>query len=250
MHRKSSESDKMKRRNSTEPAREDLDLSPKDHAVNATRAILKAVPWVGSSLEQFMFGPLTELRMRRIEKTLTEIGQTLKRENIPPSVDNEDFANLLEVVAPALSKATNEDRRQRFRDLLLNASQTRAGDASWEEAKLASDLLSKIDPPGLAILAAIARSASQSFLSLMSLPKPQVFEGAFDPRHPQLHHELGYEWPVVEEWARRIRTMRLIDWGEHMASVGYGRVQLTDLGKLLVRWIVRDRATVQPARRR
>ncbi len=213
-------------------------LSPDDYATNAFQAMLKGIPILGSSLEQFLFGPLQELRMRRIEATLQEIAAILQQKNIPPSaVETEEFANLLESVAPALSRSTNEDRRQRFRDLLLNAAQTPSGDPSWEEVKLASTLLDAIDAPGLVILAALSKTNPQNRFDVVSVPTPQVFEGRFDfDNPPGTHHVLPYEWRLIDEWVSRLREMRLIDTRGGFGRGGHSQVCLTDVGKMLIRW--------------
>ena len=79
---------------------ENNSLSVKDYSINAFQAILKGIPYIGASLEQFIFGPLNELRMKRIETTLSEIAEALKNKSVNPDLSNEDFINLLESVAP------------------------------------------------------------------------------------------------------------------------------------------------------
>ena len=215
-------------------------LSHRDYLVNTSQAILKGIPYIGGSLEQFIFGPLNELRMRRIESTLQEIAEILQQKELTAYVENEYFVNLLEVVVPSLSRSINEDRRQRFRDLLLNAAHTPPNDSDWEEAKLTFQLLDSIDGPGLAILAGISKSSSNS-VSLVSKPTCQVFDGDFDFDNPLgPHHILPYKWPMIEEWARRLNEMRLIGYGSHDARGGFGHVYIRDLGKILVKWTVSE----------
>ena len=48
--------------------RKDMSLTARDYAMIGFQAILKAVPIVGASLEHFIFGPLTEIRMQRIPR--------------------------------------------------------------------------------------------------------------------------------------------------------------------------------------
>jgi len=224
-------------------AQTNFNLSRRDYLVNTSQAILKGIPYIGGSLEQFIFGPLNELRMRRIESTLQEIAETLQQRGLTPYVDNEYFVNLLEVVVPSLSRSINEDRRHRLRDLLLNAAHTPPNDSNWEEANLAFKLLESIDGPGLAILAGISKSSSDS-VSLVSKPTCQVFDGDFDFKNPQgPHHILPYEWPVIEEWARRLNEMRLIGYGSHDARGGFGHVYIRELGKMLVKWTVSEYKT-------
>ena len=216
-------------------------LTTRDHLVNTSQGILKGIPYIGSSLEHFIFGPLTELRMRRIESTLTEIAEALKDSDAANCVSNEQFVNLLEAVTPDLSRATDQQRRQRFRDLLLNAAKLPPESSEWSEATLASELLREIDAPGLAILAAVARASKPYPLTLTSLPEPQLYEDEFDydnPSGPQ--HPLNYDWTVVEEWARRLKEMRLLSFQSSNARGGFGGVQFGPLGKFLVRWVIAD----------
>lgn len=97
-------------------------LTRKEETVNAVRAILKGIPYLGESLNQFIFGRLDELRFKRFESTLTEIAERLKESRRDHGVDSEQFINLLEAVAPHLVRAIDDEKRERFRDLLLNAA--------------------------------------------------------------------------------------------------------------------------------
>jgi hypothetical protein len=212
-------------------------LTLKDYSLYTFRAGLKLIPYIGDALEEFIFRPLAELRMRRIEATLAEIGQSLHDSGESPNVATEEFANLLEAIAPHLSRATNEDRRRRFRDLLRNAATLRQGSADWDEATFASGLLKEIEGPGLAILAAIANCETRYDLTLASRPSPQVYEGDFDYENPQgPQHPISYEWVLVEEWARRLEGMRLIGWQTHHGEAGWSGVYLKPLGEFLMRW--------------
>ena len=218
---------------------EEMELNAKDKAVIAFQGTLKAIPYFGSSLEHFIFGPLTELRMRRIEQTLSEIA-TAVGELKANAISNERFATLLESVAPELCRAVDENKRKRFRDLLINAAALPEDSGDWEEAALASTLLKEIDAPGLAILAAIARCSEGEALVLTSSPVSQVFEGSFDyddPGEPQ--HVLQYKWVIVEYWARKLRESNLITYNAYDARGGFGGVALAPLGKFLIQWTVR-----------
>lgn len=211
-------------------------LSVKDHAVNACQAMLKGIPYVGSSLEQFLFGSLAELRMRRIERTLSEVAEALGSERAN-SMCNEDFVTLLESIAPDLSRATHEEKRNRFRDLLTNAAILAPQSAEWAETSLATSLLKEIEAPGLAILAAVGRCSKQTDLTLTSRPLSQVFEGRFDYDNPgDAQHVLPYDCVVVEYWARRLREKNIISYSSHDARGGFGGVGLAPLGRFLIRW--------------
>jgi hypothetical protein len=219
------------------------ELTIRDYAINTFQAILKGVPFVGGSLEHFIFGPLAEIRMRRIERTLDELSAHYGPTADPKLLAKEEFVNLLEATIPALSRATNEDKRLRFRDLLINAAKLPSGSEQWEEARFASDLLQSIEPPGLAILAAMAECQTTYPLTLASVPVPQVYEGKdfnYDkPQGPQ--HALPYEWTIVEEWVHRLREMRLIHFNSVSARGGFGGASLAELGRFLIRWAKAER---------
>ena len=111
-------------------------LTSGDYAHNVLQAAIQAVPYIGGSLSQFIFGPLTELRFKRIEQTLTEVAEALEIKGVVSSVANEDFAALLESVLPDLGRSTNEERRQRYRDLLIKSAQLQHGSVLWQDATL------------------------------------------------------------------------------------------------------------------
>jgi hypothetical protein len=214
------------------------ELSAKDHAVNAAQALLKGVPYIGASLDQFVFGPLQERRMRRIEATLGEVALALGPDGAMGLVQ-EQFVNLLEAIAPSLSRATDESKRVRFRDLLKNAGELPPQDPKWDEASLAAELLEELDSPALAILAAISRcnDSRSNKLTLTSRPVSQVFEGAFnydEPGTPQ--HVLPYEWIVVEFWAQALKNRQLIWYSSSDVRGGFGGVGLAPRGEFLIRW--------------
>jgi hypothetical protein len=138
-------------------------LTLRDHAQNTFQASLLAIPVFGSTLEKLLFGSLQELRMKRVEHTLNEVADMLRERNIDPTVENnEEFANFLETALPPLSRATNEDRRQRLRDLIFNVIQLEQCDVRWSEAHYALRMLEKIDEVGLVILAAGAKVSGKA----------------------------------------------------------------------------------------
>lgn len=222
-------------------SKSDSKLELQDHTAIAIQAILKGIPVIGSSLEHFIFGPLAELRARRIETTLSEVAKALQDRG-KHSVASEQFVTLLESVSPALSRSTNEDKRQRFRDLLTNAASLPPESPKWEETALASELLKEIESPGLAILAAIASIKNpENQLTLTSRPVSQLCEGEFDhdsPGDPQ--RPLLYDWVVVEFWARKLKEKRLILYKSHDARGSFGGLSLGSLGEFLIRWTLRE----------
>jgi len=168
-----------------------------------------------------------------------------------PAVNSEEFVGLLEDLLPKIARATNEDVRQRFRDLLLNAATLPAGSPEWQGAELAGELLGEIDAPGLAILAALGRcpeAAKIDFakspvpnVSLVSSPVPQLVLGDFDYANPgEVQFAIGYDWSVVEEWTHRLREKRLLHYHSSHARGGFGNIYLSTLGQFLVRWALAD----------
>jgi hypothetical protein len=124
--------------------RKTQELTKKDYALNAAQALLKGVPYVGGSLEQFAFGPLQERRWRRVESTLNEVALALGPDGALGMVQ-EQFVNLLETLSPSLSRVTDENKRKRFTDLLTNAGKLSADDPKWEETSLAAELLRSLE---------------------------------------------------------------------------------------------------------
>ncbi len=218
---------------------EEQKADTKGRVANVVHGVLKGVPYIGPPLEHFIFGSLQEIRMKRIEETLSEIAESLG-DSGAESVTNERFVTLLESVAPDLSRSIDEEKRQRFRDLLTNAATLPSETKEWEEAALASTLLREIEAPGLAILAALAQCKKSADITLTSRPVSQVVEGPFDYEEPgEPQHALPYEWVLVEYWARELREKGLIGFGTRDARGGFGRVALTPLGEFLIRWSVR-----------
>ncbi len=216
----------------------DAKLAAREKAVVAARGALIAVPWVGSALEHFISGPLTELRFKRLEQTLSEVMEELGQERAEAAV-HERFALLLESVAPALGRAVTKEKRERFRDLLINAAALSEDSPEWDDAELACKLLGEMETPALAIVASIARCVESNRITLTSRPVPQVFCGNFDydkPGDPQ--HVLPYDWVVVEYWARWLKERRIIHYSTRDARGGFGGVALGGLGRFLINWTV------------
>lgn len=219
-------------------------LTARERNVNAIRAAVKLLPSVGDAIDQLAFGPLDDLRLKRVESTLNEILAQVEELGQRPT-QTEEFANLFERTVPSIGRAVNEDVRARFRDLLTNAATLPAYDAAWGETDLAAALLTELDAPSLAILAQVARYDGPQPMAIVSKPVCQVVsEGDFDWENPHLGaHRIGYAWPVVEECARRLRERRLVSFASHNGSNGgFGGVALIALGTLLVRWTVSDTA--------
>lgn len=130
-------------------------ISRSEFAANAFQSLLIGIPHIGASLERFIYGTAQELRMKRMERTLGEVAESLKAKDAIGGVEKEEFVDLLEKVAPSIARTTVEERRLWFRDLLVNAAMTPPGDPQWEETRLAAELIGEVDAPGLEILAAL-----------------------------------------------------------------------------------------------
>ncbi len=71
---------------------------------------------------------------------------------------------------------------------------------------------------------------------------PQVYDGHFDfNSSKETHYPLPYPWEVIDEWAVRLKAMRLIYFGSGDARGGFGQVGSSSLGKFLLHWITADR---------
>lgn len=219
-------------------------LTLKEESTNAIRALLKGIPYLGATLDQFTFGRLEMLRHKRLQATMTEIAERLKECNAAPQVDSEQFVNLLETVVADLVRSTEKEKREGFRDLLLNAAVLPPSSTEWEEAKLAAQLLSELEAPALAVLANVARYMEAHPPNIVILPRAQVVNpDTFTWNMPSLGPlVIGFDWPVVQEWAMRLKEKRLIGFAPD-ARGGFTGVVLTDLGKMLVAWTVGQRST-------
>ena len=139
-----------------------------DHARNTFLAGLIGVPVIGPSLEKLCFGALDELRMRRIEATLAEVSESMEREGKSHRIDdNEEFAALQESVTPGPSRATSEQKRVAFRNLLLNVMQLPPGDPGWIDVEVVIRLLDQVNEVGHSFLASF-------YLIKMDAPKSTI----------------------------------------------------------------------------
>ncbi len=208
-------------------------LTHGDLAQNTAQAILKAIPVIGESLSQFIFGPLQDIRWRRLEQTLGEIGKAVKEGG---RVDSEEFIALLEQVGPRVARETSERRRQFFRDLLINATAVPPGSPKWADANLVSDMIASIDPPGLAILAGVSRFPRNDNAKMSSDPSPHVFNGRTPQgQQPVESYALDYGWEVLAEWVWRLKEKRLLGLGS-VSGQSFGALQLSELGEFVVKW--------------
>lgn len=224
---------------------DDPKLDRNQIALIGGEGLLSLVPYVGSTLAKFTFGVLTERRINRIEKTLAEVMETVG-EDVAKAAVNENFVNLMETIFPELSRAVDEEKRQRFRDLLINAAELPEDSSEWGAAALAAELLKEIDTPGLVILAAMAQLEEGETALLTAFPVPQLLRGVkgrdFDPDNPgEPQHAFPYEWNVIEYWYGRLADLRLVIRGSHGRDT-HNDTCLYTLGKFLVKWILREEA--------
>jgi hypothetical protein len=222
-------------------------LSKSEIASNVIKAALQCAPYIGPALDTLIFGHLDELRMKRFEETLREIDDELARAGVKIHRLGENYANLLEHTLPGLVRAVNDDKRKRFRDLLTNAAPL-SDDSEWEEVFFSSDLLGKIESPGLAILAGAAKGTSELF-SIRGDGEPQVWDGSHnEDRNANLnrpHYPLGYLWPIIEEWAHRLNQMRLLGTGGARGDNEWPDCYLMPLAKLFIKWTTRPDSVKQ-----
>jgi hypothetical protein len=224
-------------------------LSASDHGANTLRAIVKGLPWIGATLEQVAFGPADERRWRRVERTLEELGEMMQERGVSPeSVGTEEFAELLGAVAPDISTATNEDKRHRLRDLLLNAAQLPSMDRDWESAKLAASWLKRVDGPGLALLATLAGADAfegDNAFEILGVIRGRGAPIAVRPAtstRPELTLTLPYEWAVVNTALDALERLGLIE-GHGIGQSSWQGVRLTPHGSFLVHWAIAAEST-------
>jgi hypothetical protein len=227
-------------------------LTPDDYADNTARAIFKGIPYIGELLHQLFWGPEAIRHERRIEQTLTEMAEAIHESGSDARVRTEEFGRLLERLIPSVARATNEDKRARLRDLLVNAASLESGDRRWEEAGLARDIVESLEGPALAILAALGRTPEAYLprrgavpvpnVQILSQPVPQVLARSFGWSRDEWEGlglegiELAYRWDVLEEWIIRLKERRLLLFHTGDARGGFGGVYLTGLGEMVVTW--------------
>jgi hypothetical protein len=184
-----------------------------------------------------------ELRFKRIEKTLSEVATALQADGVASMMSSEDFATLLESVLPEISRSTNEDRRERYRDLLIKSARLEPGSDLRQDASLYAGLLREIDPPGLTVLGALTKSPSERN-SIFSKPSSRLYIGLVDFSAPEGDFILlPYAWILIEEWVWGLKEKRLPGFDSVDARGGFGSVYLTALGKFFIEWVTRSPAT-------
>lgn len=168
---------------------------------------------------------------------LTELGEMMHERGISASkAKTENFGELLEILCPASSRASDKDKRRLLRDLLLNAVDLPPSDPKWESARLAAGLLSVLAPPALAILAALAHVGARgsTTANLTRTGDTGQIELEDQSENPVALH---YHWFVLEQAYRSISANqpRLVIAGSHGRDV-YQKLALTEIGDFLLEW--------------
>jgi hypothetical protein len=120
-----------------------------------------------------------------------------------------------------------------------------ANEAAAVEA-FALELLGELNDPSLWVLSALGScpaSATVDFakdpvpdVHLVSQPRPQIVEGAFDWTQPvQRGVCIPWPWLIVQESVRRLRGQDLLHFQNVDARGGFGNVYLSERGQTLVR---------------
>ena len=220
-------------------------LTIAQHATLLSQMVLGLIPYVGPVIERSLIGVLQSRRENRVMATLEELTAQLKNVQRPLYVDAEHFQSLLEASLPLIASATKEEKRRAFRNLLLNAAVTSPHDDSVDEADLALRLVSEIDAPGLALIAAFGQLASDTII-VRNAATPFAFRGIHDqdsdkeppPESPIV--ELPYAFSVLDEWRSRFVPRTNGGLGLfHVSGVspkGSFRMTGNDRARLIVRW--------------
>lgn len=225
----------------------EVTLSIKERASLKFQAVLLGIPYIGTSLERFIFSELDELRMKRIENTLLEISNLLSKDNISHNIESEKFVNFFESTFSSLSKATNEEKRQSFRNLLFNVSKLEDEDTKWEEASLAHSLLEQIETPGLVLLSEIKKNYVKDSNLVLEFDEDSVTLLNEIP-----NFDSDWEWEelarfkynplVIERHAQKLSELKLIFFSapEKISRRSSYQVVFTELGIFLTDWLSID----------
>ena len=224
-------------------------LSLKDYGINVIQASLLSIPIVGASLEMLVFGAIAELRMKRVEETLREVGFALQEMKAEAHVqNNEDFANLLEGVIPGLGRSCSEEKRVAFRNLLINATQLMPGDPKWTEAELATSFINSVNEVGLSIIASLNSLGSQTRGTSYSIFLMQDEQFIVDSQHADLCRtsydfdkdgrpfaRFAFHDAVARYWIEELKHLGMVTYASR-ETVEYCDVRLTSNSGLLIEW--------------
>jgi hypothetical protein len=109
------------------------------------------------------------------------------------------------------------------------------------KARLAAELLKKIDTPGLVVLSELAKLNKGERATLASRPVPQLARGSsFDYEKPSTpERRIPFDWRVVDYWTQRLREDGLVFFHAVDARGGFNEIYLTERGWFLVKWTLR-----------
>jgi hypothetical protein len=210
---------------------------------NWARAGVKVIPYVGEALDELVFGRLDEVRWNRLEQSIRELGEIMKEREIPADeVQKEEFGRLLEEVAPSIASTTSDEKRRFLRDLLVNAVSLPAKDPKWESARVAADMIAKLEDPALELLAAFVRLDARG-KQFAELWRPVGGKGPILALVGAAKSiEFAYDWFVMDQAYRQLTetsARRLVISGAQ-GSTKYEHLALTPLGEFVVDWAASD----------
>jgi hypothetical protein len=130
----------------------------KEYGIGILRGTIGAIPWVGSLLNEVLFDARSRLKQERLNNFFIRVAEDvakLKGDSIDRDfMNSEEFSDLIEEVCLRVARTQNEERRARFKGVLLNAFQGRT-DPDFSTFFL--DILSEITEPELTILQGFAK---------------------------------------------------------------------------------------------
>lgn len=231
--------------------------SAKDVVANTARALIKSVPGIGSGADQLIFGPVDARWQKRIEGMLEDVLERLEGKDAP-GLQTDEMYELFESSSASIARATAEDKRARFRDLLVNAAQTPAGDPRWEEARLAREMLEGLEAPAFEILSRTHALEVEHENSLVmvyyddGLARFGIMPPVFNINKSGWETTIGWKGQTVHdavlihEWTKRLAERELVSLDSVRGSGGglidktLTQLALTARGKFLVRWTIAD----------
>jgi hypothetical protein len=228
-------------------------ITDQDRNQSALKALSVLLPGgVGEAMYQFRYGKGEEARQRRLHDTVEEVAERLRALDKKSEItDNEDFGTFFTKAADPISRSTNEDKRQRFRDLLLNSMLIPQGDPGWEESMYCLDLLQNIDPTGLYVLAFTDGADRENFKACiwthqssynwLYVPKVNPNRSGIDSDCKK--EEVLYNKVLVEASVKELQEMKIIQMSNgsitpHLSHgyFGVSFIELTEAGRLLSKW--------------
>lgn len=193
--------------------------------------------WASDRQVDRLVAALDELRwdLDETRASLTEVQRSYLR--------SDQFEELLEMTLRHLSTEPSQEKRRLYGMFLRTLART---PGEWDEARLIEGLISQIDMPGLVLVTALAALAKgpMKTVTLSSRPTTRVYAADVSigdiierPEEIAPYREVPFSWPVVQEWAHRLREMRVLGYQSSDGRGGFGGMYLSDLGFMLAKWI-------------